>query len=86
MNEPVLFFPAWRKSSHSGADSGCVEIAGYSLGPVAVRDSKDTAGPILTFPIKEWKTFIIQVKDNGFDVECSQITENLGSNSGMTCP
>ena len=62
MNELVPSFPVWRKSSHSGADSGCVEISGNSLGLLAVRDSKDTAGPTLAFPIAEWKKFIIRVK------------------------
>lgn len=32
----------WRKSSHSGQDTNCVEVA-RTLG--AVRDSKNVAGP-----------------------------------------
>lgn len=35
----------WRKSSHSGQDTDCVEVA-PTLG--AVRDSKNPAGPILS--------------------------------------
>lgn len=34
----------WRKSSHSGQDTNCVEVA-PTLG--AVRDSKNMAGPIV---------------------------------------
>jgi hypothetical protein len=64
----ILFRPAWRKSSYSGADSGCVEIKGASEGFVAIRDSKHTVGPQLTFGIKEWKGFIIRVKGSGSDV------------------
>ena len=37
----------WRKSSASGAN-GCVEVA-FVEGQVAVRDSKDRAGPVLVF-------------------------------------
>ncbi|GAA3901153.1 hypothetical protein GCM10022244_09210 [Streptomyces gulbargensis] len=36
---------SWRKSSHSGSNGGeCVEVADLSA-HVAVRDSKDPAGP-----------------------------------------
>ncbi|MDQ0683467.1 hypothetical protein QF032_002488 [Streptomyces achromogenes] len=42
----------WRKSSYSGDQGGnCVEVAqtlGGAAGVVAVRDSKDPAGPVLT--------------------------------------
>jgi len=62
----MLFHPAWRKSSYSGADSGCVEIRKVPQGFVAIRDSKDTVGPRLIFAIEEWKGFIIRVKGNGF--------------------
>lgn len=67
MNELGLFFPAWRKSSHSGADSGCVEIACKSQGFVCVRDSKDAVGPSLTFPAGSWKRFTLRVKGSEFE-------------------
>jgi hypothetical protein len=35
----------WRKSSHSGQDTSCVELAHTGT---AVRDSKNPAGPTLT--------------------------------------
>ena len=46
----------WRKSSHSGDEGACVEMA---LLPeaVAVRDSKDPAGPVLVFPPTAWAAF-----------------------------
>ncbi|MET7803259.1 DUF397 domain-containing protein [Micromonospora chersina] len=46
----------WRKSSHSGDEGACVEMA---LLPeaVAVRDSKDPAGPVLVFPPAAWAAF-----------------------------
>jgi len=39
---------AWRKSSHSGANGDCVEVAA-SPNIVAVRDSKRPDGAILVF-------------------------------------
>lgn len=36
----------WRKSSHSGANGNCVELAALP-GAVGVRDSKDPDGPVL---------------------------------------
>jgi hypothetical protein len=48
----------WRKSSFSeGADSSCVEVAFVVTG-VAVRDSKNTAGPVLDVPEASWRRFV----------------------------
>ncbi|MFG2054731.1 DUF397 domain-containing protein [Micromonospora sp. NPDC048930] len=49
----------WRKSSRSGASGGnCVEVADNLPGVVAVRDSKDPAGPVLAFPPAAWRSFV----------------------------
>jgi hypothetical protein len=49
---------AWRKSSRSNAtQANCVEVA-RSAEAVAVRDSKNTSGPVLTFPVNGWATFL----------------------------
>jgi hypothetical protein len=64
----------WRKSSYSGGNGDCVEVAwrksSYSGGNGAcvevapapeaflVRDSKDPAGPILTLPIPHFRRFL----------------------------
>lgn len=48
--------PAWRKSSHSGDQGACVEMAPIDTG-VAVRDSKDPAGPVLLFSPAAWAAF-----------------------------
>ncbi|SCL30371.1 protein of unknown function [Micromonospora rhizosphaerae] len=48
----------WRKSTRSGGHGGdCVEVADNLPGIVAVRDSKDPAGPTLTFAPAAWSAF-----------------------------
>lgn len=47
---------AWRKSSASGPENNCVEIADLPEG-VAVRDSKEPAGHVLRFTAAEWTAF-----------------------------
>ncbi|MEU7843470.1 DUF397 domain-containing protein [Micromonospora sp. NPDC049114] len=54
----------WRKSTRSGASGGnCVEVASNLPGLVGVRDSKDPAGPALTFDPATWRAFITQVSE-----------------------
>ena len=53
----------WRKSSYSGNGGGnCVEVAPNLPDVVAVRDSKDPDGPILTFSRDEWASFITRLR------------------------
>lgn len=47
----------WRKSSHSGAESNCVEVAPVPAG-TAVRDSKRPAAPSVAFTANPWATFV----------------------------
>ncbi|MFF5130753.1 DUF397 domain-containing protein [Streptomyces syringium] len=47
----------WFKSTYSGTDSNCVEVA-HALGVIGVRDSKDPCGPILTFDPVTWRAFV----------------------------
>jgi hypothetical protein len=47
----------WRKASASG-NNGCVEVAPLPDGGVAVRDSKDATGPVLSFTRHEWVSFL----------------------------
>ena len=55
----------WRKSSSSGGNGACVEIAGTADG-VAVRDSKDPAGPALAFTPEGWAAFTGSVRAGDF--------------------
>ncbi|MEU5964223.1 DUF397 domain-containing protein [Micromonospora parva] len=53
----------WRKSIRSGDNGGnCVEVATNLPGVVAVRDSKDSTGPLLTFTAQAWTDFIAAAK------------------------
>jgi Domain of unknown function (DUF397) len=55
--------PCWHKSSYSGNGGGnCVEVARHYPCAVAVRDSKDPHGPVLTIGTPEWRDFIAEVK------------------------
>ncbi|MFF5110664.1 DUF397 domain-containing protein [Streptosporangium sp. NPDC000509] len=52
----------WRKSSLSGGNGDCVEVA--DLGDaVAVRDSKDPEGPKLVFARNAWTAFVTDLKN-----------------------
>jgi hypothetical protein len=54
---------AWRKSSHSGSNGGdCVEVAAFLGEKVAIRDSKNPTGPVLTFSTSDWTAFLNAVK------------------------
>jgi hypothetical protein len=57
----------WHKSTRSNGSGECVEIAELTNG-VAVRDSKDPAGPVLRFTRNEWLAFIGGAKDGEFDL------------------
>lgn len=53
----------WRKSTRSGGNGGdCVEVATNLPGIVAVRDSKDPAGPTLRFRPAAFAAFISMAK------------------------
>ncbi len=54
---------AWRTSTYSGGNgSNCVEVGGAGRA-VAVRDTKDRAGTVLTFGPAAWRRFAATIKD-----------------------
>jgi hypothetical protein len=52
----------WLKSTHSSGNGECVECAHTPDGGMAVRDSKDTTGPALSFPREGWRSFLREVR------------------------
>lgn len=56
----------WRKSSYSGSTNNCVEIADGLADVVPVRDTKDPAGPALSFTPQAWSAFVAALKQNQF--------------------
>ncbi|CAG7597563.1 DUF397 domain-containing protein [Actinacidiphila bryophytorum] len=60
--------PRWFTSSYSDNGGACVEIAtnlAPTHGVVAVRDSKDPAGPTLRFPVAAFGAFVAGLKTGG---------------------
>jgi Domain of unknown function (DUF397) len=57
----------WIKSSLSFSNSNCVEVASLPDGEIGVRDSKDSAGPVLRFTSGEWHAFIGGIQNGEFD-------------------
>lgn len=56
----------WFKSSRSGGQTDCVEIAWLRGKQIGVRDSKNTTGPALVFAPDAWNAFTATVRDGRF--------------------
>jgi len=67
MTTPAIVGP-FVKSSASGQQDNCVEVAPLSDGGRAIRDSKDKTGPMLLFTPAEWSAFVVGVKGAEFDL------------------
>ncbi|AYF74802.1 DUF397 domain-containing protein [Nocardia yunnanensis] len=58
MSTADLSEASWFKSSHSGSQGDCVEVAWLGEGAVGVRDSKNPIGPALVFAPGQWDSFV----------------------------
>ncbi|MEV8015676.1 DUF397 domain-containing protein [Streptomyces sp. NPDC086554] len=51
--------PNWHKSTYSGDNDNCVEVADNDPTTVMVRDTKrNETGPVLTFGAPAWGAFV----------------------------
>ena len=57
MHELDLTHAQWQKSSYSGGNGNCVEVADLPEA-IAVRDSKDPVGAKLIFTRADWQKFV----------------------------
>jgi hypothetical protein len=62
MTESKHMDATWRKSTYSGAQGDCVEVADGVPGAIPVRDSKQVQGPILTFTPSAWRSFLAGIQ------------------------
>jgi hypothetical protein len=53
----------WQISSYSGDQGNCVETAELPDGGMAVRDTKNRDGGMLTFDRSAWSEFIDAIKE-----------------------
>ncbi|MEU9349518.1 DUF397 domain-containing protein [Streptomyces griseoloalbus] len=51
----------WRKSSYSGGQGDCLELAQNVPALAPVRDSKDPGGPVIAFGRAAWKVFVTEL-------------------------
>lgn len=69
MPAPIPVGAAWRKSSFSGSGGngdGCVEVAAFPDGEVAVRDTKDRARPS-HHSAAAWREFLTGIRAREFE-------------------
>jgi len=65
MNTADIPASAWRKSSYSSGANNCVEVA-ITPPAVAVRDTKDRNGPVLSISLGDWRAFTAAVRRGEF--------------------
>lgn len=53
--------PIWRKSSYSGVETNCVEVAPMP-GGTGIRDSKNINGGELRATGRAWRSFVAAVR------------------------
>jgi uncharacterized protein DUF397 len=66
--EDDLTDAVWKKSTRSGANGQCVEVAKNLPGIVAVRHSKRPEAEVIVYTTAEWNAFIDGAKAGEFDL------------------
>jgi hypothetical protein len=54
----------WFTSSYSSGNGACVEAARLPEGGMAVRDTKNRAGAVLSFNADAWCAFLVDVRQD----------------------
>lgn len=67
MNREEIDQLHWFKSTRSNGSGACVEIAHVQPGAVAVRDSKDPYGPVVTVASTTFAALVDEVKSGRLD-------------------
>lgn len=65
--EPGIASVPWRRSSYSGANGNCVEVALSADGHVTVRDSKQPDRRARFHERGAWEHFVAGVSSGGFE-------------------
>jgi hypothetical protein len=61
LTEPKIHASVWRKARRSMSNGDCVEVAPAN-GKIFIRDSKNPEGPVLGYPVSEWRKFLASAK------------------------
>jgi|SRR5580693_8607699 hypothetical protein len=78
------FGQQWRKSSRSYGSGECVEVAVPADKRIAVRDSKNVQGAVLTFSSVQWNAFIASVRTGRFAYRTRRQKPNAGTGSARS--
>jgi hypothetical protein len=55
----------WRKARRSANNGACVEVA-PAIGQILIRDSRDPEGPLLSYSIVAFRSFLDSTKKDAF--------------------
>lgn len=64
MSNEAATLPAtiWHRSSYSGGQGDCLELAQDIPALAPVRDSKNPTGPVIPFGRNTWRTFVAHLR------------------------